>query len=1389
MQLEQLINMKPITRDELTGAYSRAALYTQLEYEAAQSRLNQTAFSLIVFDLDYFKSINDAFGHSRGDQVLISFVQRVETLIRDSDLLFRFGGDEFALLLPNTNWLHAAMLGRRLVETIMATPIEGEPPVTISLSGGLATFPDDAGTVEALFEKADQRNYQAKRAGRSRVVAEDDEVSQLKLHPLGLESPSRVLERDQALQDFNTFLADLVLPEGPDQRGLMLLTGQPGVGHTRFLAEARQVAHLQGYGILSIRGNPALRNRYLGAINEALQNLPSRTQPTFWLGAMDSPDHKHNPAVFLDVNLSFSGGKSLVLALTAWLASKSYSGLLITVENWTELDLSSQEFLRRLLGNRQDLAGYQVVLVCGIPGQPIKGSIGGPEDANFSGKEDALPALFRDGAFFWRKIELAPLTTGGVQAWLRHSLQWEAPVAFVDWLFRQTGGLPVRIREGLDYLVKEKVIYQADLPSTETTERVTLEDRRNSSKSKRNWQVKPDFASSGLATHLEKLAEGVPNNLPWSGSGATHTEFVGREDYLQQIKQKLITSGYGTETGRLVTLVGPGGIGKTRLSLQAGAELLRYFRDGVYFVPLVGVQAPSEIIPAIGEALRLRLTGDRKVMQQQLFKHLQNERCLLILDNFEQLLEGAGILAELLAQAPQVRLLITSREPLKLQIETGLWLEGLSFPASIEDENFDSYGAVRLFVQKVRQPLQENNAPELDRYWLLKLCRLVEGIPLGLELAATWLRSFSLPQIVQELEQNSGFTTFTENGNDVTGERPVQKLPERHQRLEAVINWFWTRLSRHEQRLVEGLSVFRGGFRMSAAREVVGTSPFFLDSLIGKSFLSVSLTGRYEMHELLRQYAGAKLAILPREESRARLRCARYFAGFLQERESNLENGRPDTLEEVSAELENIRNAWKWLIDNNRLELLVRSVRGLSFFYQYKGFFGEGEEALTVALVRLRKLHLRFNPKSKAALEGFQNIQASSPQLEIGPALAQAPSKPAVTDRPEEAAMQKGLTGRLVEDALARVLIEIGAFLREHSSFAQLCRFGAEAVELARSNRQRGLEGAALARIGSGLLWQGEGPAARQYLERGLKLAREVGLPLIQADCLRQLGILADIEEDYPTSIASSEEGLVLYRQLGNRLWESASLSNIGEAYFQQTNYTEALTYLQAAFNLARQINFVQIQTLASLNLGKTYTLMGNYIFGRQYLARGLELARRINNTRMEAECLCAYSLLSHFQGDNILAADSGQQALRITREQGNREYEGYALTYLGHAWAGLGRWEEARQSYQAAYELRSRLNQFSKSLDALAGLAECALTASNSPLAKSYTEQILDYLAAKNWSLTGIGDALRVQAICCKVLSEAGQANTESTRRLQAFAEVVEELRERRYDLAGKVA
>jgi tetratricopeptide (TPR) repeat protein len=259
---------------------------------------------------------------------------------------------------------------------------------------------------------------------------------------------------------------------------------------------------------------------------------------------------------------------------------------------------------------------------------------------------------------------------------------------------------------------------------------------------------------------------------------------------------------------------------------------------------------------------------------------------------------------------------------------------------------------------------------------------------------------------------------------------------------------------------------------------------------------------------------------------------------------------------------------------------------------------------------------------------------------------------------------------------------------------------------------------------------------------------------------------------------------------LGNRLWESASLSNLGEAYFQQTYYKEAQVYLEAAFALSNEIKFVQIQTLTSLNLGKTFTIKGDYVTAGQYLERGLELSRRINNTRMEAECLCAYSLLNHVQGENTLALDYAQQALKITREQGNREYEGYALTYLAYAWGGLGRREEARQAYQAAYELRRNLNQLAKSLDPLAGLAECALAASKRSLAVGYVRQILDYLAEKGWQLTGIGDALRVFAICCRVLAEAKPSpkpDFELKGRLEAFAKVAGELRERRYPAAGE--
>ena len=162
-----------MVKDPMTGVYSRATLGQRLHEEIDRARRYEIPLSIIMLDLDHFKSVNDAFGHLRGDQVLISFAQRLRNAIRKSDLIYRYGGDEFLLLLPNTSKVQGSALAQRLLEAIHEEPFEGDPPITLTLSLGVASFPDDGHTPETLFEKADQRHYSAKRHGRDRAVDVD----------------------------------------------------------------------------------------------------------------------------------------------------------------------------------------------------------------------------------------------------------------------------------------------------------------------------------------------------------------------------------------------------------------------------------------------------------------------------------------------------------------------------------------------------------------------------------------------------------------------------------------------------------------------------------------------------------------------------------------------------------------------------------------------------------------------------------------------------------------------------------------------------------------------------------------------------------------------------------------------------------------------------------------------------------------------------------------------------------------------------------------------------------------------------------------------------------------------------------------------------------------
>src|SRR5919206_1911528 len=391
---------------------------------------------------------------------------------------------------------------------------------------------------------------------------------------------------------------------------------------------------------------------------------------------------------------------------------------------------------------------------------------------------------------------------------------------------------------------------------------------------------------------LLKTIEAGMKNLP-----LPRTSFVGRALELEAIERLL-----EDPDCRLLTLVGPGGAGKTRLALEAAARRVDRYPHGVHFVPLASVVSPEFLAPALAESIQFAVDGAHSGFsaQDQLLDYLSERSTLLVLDNFEHLVEGSGFLSKVIERAANVELLITSRERLNLQSEWAFDVEGLGLA---KDEK-GSASAVRLFVERATQ-VEPNFALDDAGYsQAARICRLVDGMPLGIQLAASWVSVLSGAEIADEIEANIDFLATS-----------MRDVPERHRSLRAAIDQSWRLLTAEQRSAFSRLSVFRGSFDRSAAVAVTGANLRLLHELVGKSLLRRPDFGRFELHELLRQYAAEQLRLYPAEEADARERHAHHYAAMLLERQTALMGPEVAVArDELRGELDNLRAAADWIL-------------------------------------------------------------------------------------------------------------------------------------------------------------------------------------------------------------------------------------------------------------------------------------------------------------------------------------------------------------------------------------------------------------------------------------------------------------------------------------------
>jgi predicted ATPase len=400
------------------------------------------------------------------------------------------------------------------------------------------------------------------------------------------------------------------------------------------------------------------------------------------------------------------------------------------------------------------------------------------------------------------------------------------------------------------------------------------------------------------------------NNLP-----IPPTPFVGRHAELGEIAARLTDP-----SCRLITLLGPGGIGKTRLAIQAAQDQCEHFRHGVCFVPLASTRSGQPILPVIVDALDLPISSGERNASEQLIDFLRSRQLLLVLDNFEHQIAEAPLVNQILQQAPGIKVLATSRVRLNLQGELVTEIPGLSFPDPEEVESIsrdngfiDKYCAAEFFLHAAQRARTNFTITHADYAAVARITQLVGGMPLGLELAASWVNVLAPDEIAAEIEQGLDFL-----------ESSMQDVPERQRSMRAVFDYSWKLMSAREQAIFPKLSVFRGGFAREAAKKVIGVSPRDLMGLVNKSLIQRSLDGRFDLHPLLRQYAIEILDELDICHAVHDAHCA-YFAAALQDLgESMIDRRQQQALSVLDADIDNAWAAWEWAVEHRQVERIDR---------------------------------------------------------------------------------------------------------------------------------------------------------------------------------------------------------------------------------------------------------------------------------------------------------------------------------------------------------------------------------------------------------------------------------------------------------------------------------
>lgn len=766
----------------------------------------------------------------------------------------------------------------------------------------------------------------------------------------------------------------------------------------------------------------------------------------------------------------------------------------------------------------------------------------------------------------------------------------------------------------------------------------------------------------------------VQHNLP-----KQVTPFIGREQVIAEIETQLQEA-----ECRLLTLFGLGGIGKTRLAITLGERQLSNFPDGVWFIRLQPVTSSDWIVLTLIETLQV--PEGLEDSRQKLLNYLSDKKVLLLLDNFEHLINetGLSILTDVIKVAPSVKFIVTSREALNVQEEWRYSVSGLSIPSSdlYRNNNLETHEATRLFTI-CAQKMKPNLRLEDEYKNVVKICRLVDGIPLAIEMAASWLNTLSCKDIVSRIERG------------VLNTR-LRNIPDRHRSMSVVFEQSWKLLREDECDVYSKSSVFADGFQIDAAVVVADATPGILANLIDKSLVQIDAFGRYRIHELARQFGADKLAEDQQKKISVLDKHCEYYTSYLNERKDRFRaQDSSEVIAEIGKEIGNIQLAWDHVVASKKSQIIRETIWCLAEFYEITNRYREGEFVLKSTTIALQA-----------------SDQSDSNSIALGLAYVGRGNLLHYLGQMNDAKVliRDGVSILQKQDAhteTAHALSLLGRLAWMTGDFELAKQAYRDSLEIAEATGDFVTLGFGYLNLSMIAVIEGNFQQSNHLKQTGLstfqQISHRLGIGIILCIKGEELYLLGhyDQAEDYVLRAAE------IFVELDNRWHLSNCYENLGHIMAASGDYSSAIQHLSVAMELAQEVSDPRRITYCHVNLGDVLFAEGTISEAHQHYVDGLAISQEAHQRLQEAWSLRGLGAIAYHNSNYELAQQYLSDSLNICREMGWRLGMVKVLNLLGLTASKLKEMDSARGYFLEALDTAILINTNPTILETLICIAE----------------------------------------------------------------------------------